>query len=295
MQQPFVYKNNTSLQARMAFTMILLTALYLAFAFFLYRYTHLGAFIYVFPLVMLFGQYFFSDKLVLATSRAKIVTAEQAPGLHRMVSGLAQRAGLPMPKVAIVPGMMPNAFATGRNASHAVVAVTEGLLQQLSQPEIEAVVAHEMTHIRNRDMVVMTMAGSFAAVASWIVQMSFWMGLGGNRDNRDNSNSPFALILLASFVVSIVSHLLVLALSRYREYGADFGSAQLTGSPRHLESALMRISGSMQGVPTRELQRAEPLSALYFAAPKRPSFGELFSDHPSMEKRIARLRELERR
>lgn len=295
MQQPFAYKNNTSLQARMAFTMILLTGLYLAFAFFLYRYTHLGAFIYVFPLAMLFGQYFFSDRLVLATSRAKIVTAEQAPGLYHMVSGLAQRAGLPMPKVAIVPGMMPNAFATGRNASHAVVAVTEGLLQQLSQPEIEAVVAHEMTHIRNRDMVVMTMAGSFAAVASFILQMSFWMGLCGNRDNRDNSSSPFALILLASFVVSIVSHLLVLALSRYREYAADFGSAQLTGSPRHLESALMRISRSMQQVPARELQRAEPLSALYFAAPKCPSFAELFSDHPSMEKRIARLQELERR
>jgi heat shock protein HtpX len=189
---------------------------------------------------------------------------------------------------------MPNAFATGRNPKNAVVAVTTGLINQLSPREVEAVLAHEMTHIRNRDMVVMTMAGSFAAVASWIVQMGFWFGLGARDDRRDNNGMSFAVFLLITILVAFISRALVLALSRYREYAADRGSAILTGAPEHLESALLRISGTMQRIPNADLREAQPLSAMFIAAPTKETFIEWFSDHPSVEKRIARLQNLER-
>jgi heat shock protein HtpX len=169
-----------------------------------------------------------------------------------------------------------------------VIAVTTGLLRQLSPAETEAVLAHEMTHIRNRDMIVMTMAGSFAAVASWIVQMGFWLGLSDREDNR-GGGMGFVGILLVSMLVSFISHLLVMALSRYREYAADRGSAILTGQPENLASALLRISSAMQRIPNEDLREAQPLSALFIAAPSKDSLLELFSDHPSVEKRIARL------
>jgi heat shock protein HtpX len=275
----------------MAFTMLLLTVVYIIFTFVLFRFTHLGFIIFALPLVGLFFQYFFSDKIVLSSVGARIVDAQQAPELYGTVQRLVQQADLPMPRVALIDAAMPNAFATGRSPSHAVVAVTRGLLQQLSQPELEAVLAHELTHIRNRDMVVMTMAGSFAAVAAWIVQMGFWFGL-GSRDDRDNGNS-FAVVLLVSVLVAAISHMLVLTLSRYREYAADRGSAILTGSPEQLASALLRITGAMQHIPSQDLREAQPLSALFIAAPSKAGVMELFSDHPSVEKRIARLQRLD--
>jgi heat shock protein HtpX len=165
-------------------------------------------------------------------------------------------------------------------------------MRQLSPSELEGVLGHEMTHIRNRDMTVMTMAGSFAAVASWIVQMGFWFGL-GEEDDRNNGNG-FVVVLLVSMVVALISHLLVMTLSRYREYAADRGGAMLTGAPEQLASALLRISGTMQAIPTQDLRQAQPLSALFIAAPSREFVGELFSDHPSVEHRIARLQQLER-
>ena len=285
------YGRDVGLQARMAFTMLLLTVVYIVFAFVLFRFTHLGIFIFALPLVGLFFQYFFSDKIVLSSVGARIVDAQQAPDLYGTVQRLVQQADLPMPRVALIDSPMPNAFATGRSPKHAVVAVTTGLLRQLSQPELEAVLAHELTHVRNRDMVVMTMAGSFAAVAAWIVQMGFWFGL-GSRDDRDNGNS-FAVVLLVSVVVAAISHMLVLALSRYREYAADRGSAILTGSPEQLSSALLRITGAMQHIPSQDLREAQPLSALFIAAPSKAGVMELFSDHPSVEKRIARLQRLD--
>lgn len=285
------YGRDVGLQARMAFTMLLLTVVYIIFTFVLFRFTHLGFIIFALPLVGLFFQYFFSDKIVLSSVGARIVDAQQAPELYGTVQRLVQQADLPMPRVALIDSPMPNAFATGRSPSHAVVAVTRGLLQQLSQPELEGVLAHELTHIRNRDMVVMTMAGSFAAVAAWIVQMGFWFGL-GSRDDRDNGNS-FAIVLLVSVLVAAISHMLVLALSRYREYAADRGSAILTGSPEQLASALLRITGAMQHIPSQDLREAQPLSALFIAAPSKEGVMELFSDHPSVEKRIARLQRLD--
>jgi heat shock protein HtpX len=285
------YGRDVGLQARMAFTMLLLTVVYIIFAFFLFRVTHLGFIVFALPLVGLFFQYFFSDKIVLSSVGARIVDAQQAPELYGTIQRLVQQADLPMPRVAIIDSSMPNAFATGRSPKHAVVVVTGGLLRQLTQPELEAVLAHELTHVRNRDMVVMTMAGSFAAVAAWIVQMGFWFGL-GSRDDRDNGNS-FAVVLLVSVVVAAISHMLVLALSRYREYAADRGSAILTGSPEQLASALLRITGAMQHIPSQDLREVQPLSALFIAAPSKAGVMELFSDHPSVEKRIARLQRLD--
>jgi heat shock protein HtpX len=283
------YGRDVSLQFRMAFTMLLLTFVYLIFAFVLFRYTRLGLFLFVIPVAGLFFQYYFSDKLVLASAGARVIQPAQAPELYGVVQRLAQQADLPMPRVAIVDSQMPNAFATGRGPRHAVVAVTSGLMRQLPLPEVEAVLAHEMTHIRNRDMTVMTMASSIAAVASFIVQMGFWFGIGGSRD-RDNNNG-FVIVLLVSALVAVISHFLVMALSRYREYAADRGSAILTGQPENLQSALLRISGSMQRIPTEDLRQAQPLSALYFARPSRDSLGEFFMDHPPIEKRIARLQQ----
>lgn len=295
MQRTRWYGRDFSLQARMAITMLLLTLVYIIFAFVLFRFTHLGVIIFALPLIGLFFQYYFSDKLVLSSMGARIVDAAQAPELYAIVQRLSQQADLPMPQLAIVDSPMPNAFATGRGPRHAVIAVTTGLLQQLSPREIEAVLGHEMTHIRNRDMTVMTMAGSFAAVAAWVVQMGFWFGLGSDReDNRDGGGMSFVAVLLISALVAVISHVLVMALSRYREYAADRGSAILTGAPEQLESALLRISGSMQHIPNEDLRQAQPLSALFIAAPTKESFFELFSDHPALEKRIARLQQFER-
>jgi heat shock protein HtpX len=172
-----------------------------------------------------------------------------------------------------------------------VVAVTTGLLNQLDSGQLAAVLGHELTHVRNRDMVVMTMAGSFAAVAAWITQWGLWFGVGGDR--RDNNNG-FAVILIVSALVAFISHMLVMALSRYREYAADRGGAMLTGQPEQLASALLQITGTMQRIPNQDLREAQPLSALYFAAPTKDSLLELFSDHPSTEHRIERLQRLER-
>jgi heat shock protein HtpX len=284
------YGRDLSLQVRMAFTMLLLTVLYIVFAIVLFRWTHLGIIVFALPLVGLFFQYYFSDKLVLASAGAHVIQAAQAPELFGIVQRLVQQADLPMPRIAIIETPMPNAFATGRTPRNAVIAVTSGLLRQLSAPELEAVLAHEMTHIRNHDMVVMTMAGSVAAVASWVVQMGFWFGLGDNR-NR-NGGGGFAGLLLVSLAVTVVSQVLVLALSRYREYAADRGSAILTGAPEQLEAALVKISGTMQRIPNRDLRDAQPLSALFIASPRREVFLEIFSDHPSLEKRLARLQRI---
>jgi heat shock protein HtpX len=274
--------------------MLLLTALYIVFAWVLFNFTRFGIIVFAIPLVGLFLQYYFSDKVVLASAGAHIIQPSQAPELYGTVQRLAQQADLPMPRIAIVDTPMPNAFATGRSPQHAVVAVTTGLLRQLTQPELEAVLGHEMTHIRNRDMTIMTMAGSFAAVASWIVQMGFWFGLGDRNSRNNNNGMSFAVFFLISIAVALISHVLVLALSRYREYAADRGSAMLTGAPEQLESALLRISGAMQRIPNDDLREAQPLSALFFAAPSKESLITLFSDHPSVQQRIARLQKLQR-
>ncbi|HZT95256.1 MAG TPA: zinc metalloprotease HtpX [Chloroflexota bacterium] len=295
------YGRDVKLQLRMLLTILLLILTFLVFGGVIFAFTKAYIFLIVIPIVGLVVQYFASDKLVLAASGARIVTPAQAPQLHAMVERLAQLADLPKPQVAIMDNLMPNAFATGRNPKHAVVAVTTGLLNRLSPQELEAVLGHEMTHIRNRDMTVMTMASSILAVASFLTQILMWTGMWGGmgggfgrRDDRNGAGAYGLLIVLAvSALTWFVSYVLINALSRYREYAADRGSAILTGAPEQLISALTRITSDMARVPSQDLRQAQPMSALYIASPKREIISEFFADHPSLQHRIARLQALQ--
>jgi heat shock protein HtpX len=271
--------------------MFLLGLVYLAFlAILAYQgagMTAMLAFVSIFMLI----QYFFSDKLVLMSMGAKIVSESEEPELHQMISRLCAMADLPKPRIAVVNTPMPNAFATGRNPRNAVVAVTTGIRRQLNQAELEAVLAHELTHVKNRDVMVMTIASFLSTVAFFIVRYSFFFG-GGSSD-RDRGG--VAAAFLASVVVWIVSSLLIRALSRYREYAADRGSAVITGQPSNLASALMKISGVMPRIPKEDLRKAEGMNAFFIIpAVSGSSIMNLLSTHPPTEKRIAALQKIER-
>jgi heat shock protein HtpX len=275
----------------MFLTMFLLTVLYLGFLAVLIALHTSQVVIVLFIGGFMFLQYFYSDKLILSSMGAQIVSESEEPELHQMVSRLCAFADLPMPKIAIVKTSMPNAFATGRNQKNAVVAVTTGIMQQLNRGELEAVIAHELTHVKNRDMMVMTIATFLSSVAQLMVQWLPFMGGGGSRDRDSGSN--FVILLLVSVVVWIVSFILIRALSRYREFSADRGSAIITGQPSQLASALMKISGAR--VPTQDLRRVEgPVSALFIVpALSGSSIMNLFSTHPTTEARIAALQRIE--
>ncbi len=275
----------------MFITMFLLAVVYLAFLAFLWFMNTSQIIIILFMGGFMFLQYFFSDKMILASMGAKIVSESQAPELYQMVSRLCAIANLPMPKIAVVNTSMPNAFATGRNQKNAVVAVTTGIMQQLSRSELEAVIAHELSHVKNRDMMVMTIATFLSSMAQLLVQWLPFFGMGDRRD-RD-SGSSFIVMFLVSLVVWIVSYILIMALSRYREFAADRGSAIITGQPSNLASALMKISGYR--VPAQDLRKVEgPVSALFIVpAISSSSIMRLFSTHPSTEARIAALQRIE--
>ena len=279
------------LKARMLFTLFLLAALYLLFGVVLW-YAGVGfSAIIVIVAIMMLAHYFLSDKLVLMSTGAKVVSPQEAPELHSIVERLSMLADMPKPRVAIMPTPVPNAFATGRNPQNAVVAVTEGLMRQLSTQEVEAVLAHEISHVKNRDVSVMTIASFFATVASFIVQNFFFISMGQDRENRGAG----VLIYFVSLLVYLISFFLIRALSRYREYSADRGAAFLTGSPGMLSSALKKISGTMKRVPEQDLRQAEGMNAFYILpALTGDTFAELLSTHPSLEKRLAYLRKLER-
>jgi heat shock protein HtpX len=240
-------------------------------------------------------QYFTSDKLALASMGAHEVTAEEAPELHAIVERLCIQANLPMPRLAIADTPMPNAFAVGRSPSNATVCATTGLLRLLNPSELEAVLAHELTHVQNRDVMVMTIASFFASIAAFIVQMGFWFGgaLGG--DNNDNNGPGAIVVILVAGLVYVISFVLLQALSRYREFAADRGSAIITGRPSALSSALLKISGQMDQIPQRDLRAASgELAAFYIFPPKvKNSVATLFSTHPSLEQRLAALGRLE--
>ncbi|HEY9245976.1 MAG TPA: zinc metalloprotease HtpX, partial [Candidatus Methanoperedens sp.] len=255
--------SDVGLQARMILTMFLLTVLYL---FFLAVILTFGSawtnILIIFLLIMLFLQFFFSDQLVLWSTGAHLVTEQEEPRLHETVSRLCAIADLPKPKVAIVDSSVPNAFATGRGKGSAVVAVTTSLKQKLSQPELEAVLAHELSHVKNRDMLVITIASFLSTVAALLVRNMLFFGMGGN--DRENKGAGAAIIIfVVSIVVWIISFILIRALSRYREFAADRGSAIITGRPSNLASALMRISGVMENVPTRDLREVEAMNAFF--------------------------------
>jgi heat shock protein HtpX len=236
-----------------------------------------------------FAQFFFSDKLALAAMGAKEVSPQEAPGLHAMIERLCIQADLPKPKIAVADTHLPNAFATGRSQKNATVCATTGIMQTLSPSELEGVMAHELAHVKHRDVLIMTIASFFASIAAVILQFGFFFG-GGD----DDENPSILIVLLVSFVVYILSFFLMLALSRYREFAADRGAAIVTGRPSALASALVKVSGAMQQVPTQDLRQAERMNAFFIVPTSvRGAVQSLFSTHPPMEKRIARLQQLE--
>jgi heat shock protein HtpX len=268
------------LTSRIFLTLFLLGALYVGFfALLLQSGASIGVLIVVLG-AFAFIQYFTSDKIALASSGAKVVTPEEAPDLHAMVDRLCAMSDLPKPRVAVIPTDIPNAFATGRSPKRSVVAVTEGLWRRLDQPEIEGVIAHELAHIANRDVAVMTFASFFSNVASLLIW--FGGGLGRNREGP-----PIWLIAL---VVYFVSYFLILALSRYREFAADRGAALVTGAPENLMSALQKIASDITRIPQRDLRQVEGLNAFFIIPTNvKRSVGTLFLTHPPLEKRLARL------
>ena len=240
-------------------------------------------------------QYFTSDKIALAASRAKIVDRDQAPELHDMVERLCAMADLPKPRLAVIPTDVPNAFATGRNPKNSVVAVTEGLWNRLSKPEIEGVLAHELSHIGNRDVAIMTISSFFAMVAAMLMRMGLWGGMfGGGRDR--SGGTPVWLIMFAvSLLTYVISYVLILMISRYREYAADRGAAIITGAPENLMSALQRIASNITQIPQRDLREVQGMNAFFIVPTNvKSSFAELFMTHPPLEKRLARLAEIAR-
>ena len=281
--------SDLGLSARMVLTMILLGLVYVAFIGIILLYVQNIAVIVVFVALFLGAQYYFSDRVVLATSGAHIVSEDEAPELHSAIERLCAMADLPKPKVAIAKSAVPNAFATGRNQNHAVVAVTSSLLQRLDEPEVEAVLAHELSHVKNRDMLVMTIASFVTTIAGFLMRFWFFMGVGGNR--RDNNIFLFFIALAA---IWITSFLITRALSRYREYAADRGSAIITAHPANLASALLKISGYIERVPTDDIRKVEGISQFFIIpAISRGSVLNIISTHPPIEKRIERLRQME--
>ncbi|MEA2457392.1 MAG: heat shock protein HtpX [Thermoleophilaceae bacterium] len=278
----------------MLLTLFLLGLLYVILVGVLFAAGASGVLIAVIACALLFGQFFVSDKLGLAAMGAKVVTPDQAPGLHAMIERLCIQADLPKPKIAVADTTMPNAFAIGRSQKSATVCATTGLMNMLEPHELEAVMAHELTHVKNRDVMIMTVASFFAALASMIVQFGFFFGGGGEYDDGDDDNPSFMVVLLVSFVVYILSFFLMLALSRYREFAADRGSALITGRPSALSSALLKITSGIERVPQQDLRAAEGMSAFFIVSPAlKSSLRTLFMDHPPTEKRIEQLSKLE--
>jgi heat shock protein HtpX len=291
MPRPTSFGKDTGLQVRMTFTMFLLGLLYVALVVALLQSGLSGATVAIIAGGLALVNLFASDKLALAAMGAREVAPADAPQLHAMIERLCVQADLPKPKVAIVNTRMPNAFALGRSPKSATVCATTGIMELLSPAELEGVLAHELTHVANRDVLVMTLASFFATIAAYIVQFGFFFG-GGSSDDDDN---PSMLVLfVVSIVVYIVSFFLMQALSRYREFAADRGAAILTGRPSALASALVRISSGMERIPQRDLRAQSELSAFYFFPPgAKSAIGGLFATHPPMEKRIAALQRLE--
>ncbi|HWD73549.1 MAG TPA: zinc metalloprotease HtpX [Solirubrobacteraceae bacterium] len=288
------FGKDRGLQARMLTTVFLLGLVYVALIAVLIAAGVGAVTVAVIAGALFLVQYFTSDKLALASMGAQEVSAADAPELYATVERLAIQANLPMPRVAIAQTPMPNAFAVGRSPSAATVCVTTGLLQMLDQPELEAVLGHELTHVLNRDVMLMTIASFFASIAAFIVQMGFFFG-GFGGDDRDDNGPSFAVVILVSGVVYVISFVLIQALSRYREFAADRGSAIITGRPSALISALMKISNRMDLIPQRDLRAASSeLAAFYIFPPKaKQSVAALFSTHPPLEARIEALERLE--
>jgi heat shock protein HtpX len=299
-RRPPWQRRDTGLTVRMVLSLGILALLYILF---------LSALVYVgldfisitvVASIMILLQWYFSDKIVLWSSGAKIVTRDQYPQLHDVIERIIARNSLPKPKIAVINTRMPNAFATGKGKRSSVVAVTTGLLDLLDTEELEGVLAHELTHIRNRDVLVLTLASLFSTVAWYLMQFGFYgggmgYGYGYGYGGRDRNNAGgLAIVVIVAMLTWLVSFLIIRAISRYREFAADRGSAQMTGKPAKLANALMKISGNMQRMPTKDLRQAEGLNAFFIIpAMSGSTIVNLFSTHPPVEKRIQKLMEME--
>jgi heat shock protein HtpX len=296
MPRPTSFGRDTGLQVRMVVTLFLLAVVYAVLIGVLFAAGAGGVTIAIVAGGLLAVQYFASDKLALRSMGAHEVSPQEAPQLHALIERLCVQADLPKPRIYVVNTSMPNAFAMGRSQKNAAVCATTGILELLSPSELEGVMAHELTHIANRDVAVMTLAGFFASLASMIVQFGFFFGggFGGGSGNDDDDNPSIMVVILVSLIVWIVSFFLIQALSRYREFAADRGSAIITGRPSALSSALLKISGTMERIPQTDLRAHAEMNAFYiFPASAKNSLFNLFATHPPIEKRIAALQRLE--
>jgi heat shock protein HtpX len=287
------WKRDWGLTARVWFTGLLLLLLYLVFMTILLTFGVSYWFIILIAVGMGLVQYFFSDKMVLWSTGARVIEDDEYPELHRMVEKLCTEAGLSKPKIAVMQSPMPNAFATGRNPSHAVVACTDSIMRLLTRDELEAVLAHELAHVKNRDILTMTLASFIAMIASMIMQSFFFSALfGGN--SREGNGASWIAIWLVSIIVYAISTLLILALSRYREFAADRGSAQITRNPRALISALSKISGRIDVLPPQVKEPVAGANAFFIIPASTGNFlREILSTHPPLDQRIANLEKIE--
>ena len=287
------YGRDRGLTFRILLTGGLLGLLYVVFAAVLISFLNVG----LIPMILIVGgiavvQYYTSAKLALLASGAKVVERDQAPELHDMIERLCALADLPKPKVAVIDTEVPNAFATGRNPKNSAVAITTGLWNRLEPQEVEGVLAHELSHIANRDVLIMTLAGFFAMVAGLLARWGAFFGGGGD---RDRGVPVWLIVVVVSIVTYLLSYILIRAISRYREYAADRGAALITGAPENLMSALQKISSQMLRIPQRDLREVEAMNAFFIVPTKvKSAFGELFLTHPPLEKRLANLERVAR-
>jgi heat shock protein HtpX len=305
------YAPDRGLQARMGLTVFLLGLVFVAFVtalVFVLLAAKVGGGAIIFFAVILgagltFGSLFWSDKVALRASGAQEVTPAQAPQLHGIIDRICALADMPKPRVAIAQTDMPNAFATGRNSKNAVICVTTGLMRRLDDRELEGVLAHEMSHVAHKDVVVMTIASFVGIIAGLLVRFAFYgelfgggdRGRGGGNNNNGGALPILLIVMLVGIVTYALSFLLIRLLSRYRELAADRAGALLTGQPSALASALTKVSGSMARIPTKDLREAQPLNAFYFAPALKPnttSLSTVFSTHPSLERRLQQLSEI---
>jgi heat shock protein HtpX len=284
------WKGDAGLNARMILSFVILGILYVVFLSILH-YLGVGYIpLAIIASAMILAQWYFSDKIVLWSSGAKLVSKEEYPKLHEIVERLSTQNGLPKPKVAMVNSPVPNAFATGKSAKSSLVAVTTGILDLLDNDELEAVIAHELSHVRSRDVLVLTLASVFSTVAWYLAQFGFF---GGLQSRNRNTAGITVIVVLVAITTWIVSFLIIRAISRYREYSADRGGAIMTGKPDKLANALLKISGKIGSIPPKELEHVQKLNAFFIIpALSGSSIANLFSTHPPVEKRVQKLMEM---
>jgi heat shock protein HtpX len=284
------WKADAGLNARMILSFVILGILYVVFLSILH-YLGVGYIpLAIIASAMILAQWYFSDKIVLWSSGAKIVSKEEYPKLHEIVERLSTKNGLPKPKVAMVNSRVPNAFATGKSAKSSLVAVTTGILDLLDDDELEAVVAHELSHVRSRDVLVLTLVSVFSTVAWYLAQFGFF---GGLQTRNRNTAGTTVIVVLVAIITWIVSFLIIRAISRYREYSADRGGAIMTGKPDKLANALLKISGKIGSIPPQEIEHVQKLNAFFIIpALSGSSIANLFSTHPPVEKRVQKLMEM---